>query len=286
MSATASGRRRFARRFRRNRAAVAALVFLGLLVLVAVFADLIAPHDPNAQDLGHTLAGPFSPGHLLGTDELGRDELSRLIVATRIALQACGQALIVGIVLGVPPALVAGYLGGWVDTLVVRVADAVQSFPPLFLAIGLVGVMGPGLRNAMVAVGIVFAPGYLRITRAAVLEVRQEDYVEASRSIGTPAWRIIWWRILPNVLPPILVQASLAAGFALLAEAGLSFLGLGAQPPDVSWGSMLDRGYDMLSHQAWLTVLPGLFTAVTVLAFNVLGDGLRDSIGREARSGR
>lgn len=282
----ATARRRFVRRFRRNRGAVIALSFVVLLVLVAVFAPLISPFDPNQQDLRNTLADPFTAGHLLGTDELGRDTLSRLLYATRVALLASLQAVLIAMVLGVPPGLVAGYFGKRVDLVIMRITDAVQSFPPLILAIAIVGVLGPGLRNAMLAVGIIFAPNFLRIIRGTVLEVREETFIEASRSIGTPTARIIRTRVLPNVMSPLLVQASLAAGFALLAEASLSFLGLGVQLPDASWGSMLGRGYQFLARQPWLITFPGIMIGLTVLAFNVLGDGLRDSIGREVRRER
>jgi peptide/nickel transport system permease protein len=285
-SAPLSARRRFIRRFRANRAATVALIFLALLLVLAVIGPTIAPHDPNQQDLVHSLLGPFSKGHVLGTDDLGRDVFSRLIVAARVAMSAAGQAVLIGLIIGVPPGLIAGYFGGWVDLLVMRVMDAVQSFPPLILAIAIVGILGPGLRNAMLAVGIVFAPNFLRIVRASVLEVREETFIEASKSIGTPPLRIIRKRILPNVLPSLLVQVSLAAGFSLLAEASLSFLGLGVQIPQASWGSMLGRGYQFLRRQPWLIAFPGITIALTVLAFNVVGDGLRDSIGREERRER
>ena len=278
-----SSRKRFLRRFKSNKGAMVAFGFFVFLLIIAVIGPWIAPHDPNAQDLLNSLADPLTPNHVLGTDELGRDTFSRLIVATRVAMLAAGQAVIIGMALGVPPGLVAGYFGGFIDLTIMRVTDAVQSFPPLILAIAIVGILGPGLRNAMLAVGIIFAPNFLRIVRGAVLEVREETFIEASRSIGTPTIRIIRTRILPNVLPPLLVQISLAAGFALLAEASLSFLGLGVQLPQASWGSMLGRGYQFLSRQPWMIVFPGVTIALTVLAFNIVGDGLRDSIGREVR---
>jgi ABC-type dipeptide/oligopeptide/nickel transport system permease subunit len=278
-----SARKRFLRRFRRNTGAMIALGFIVFLVIIAIIGPYITPYEPNAQDLLNSLADPFKGGHVLGTDELGRDTLSRLIVGTRVAMLAAGQAVIIGMTLGVPPGLVAGFFSGKIDLFIMRVTDAVQSFPPLILAIAVVGILGPGLRNAMLAVGIIFAPNFLRIVRGAVLEVREETFIEASRSIGTPTSRIIRTRILPNVLPPLLVQISLAAGFALLAEASLSFLGLGVQLPQASWGLMLGRGYNFFSRQPWMIVFPGVLIALTVLSFNVVGDGLRDSIGREVR---
>jgi ABC-type dipeptide/oligopeptide/nickel transport system permease subunit len=281
-----SGRRRFVRRFRRNRGAMVALGFLLFLVLVAIFGNIIRPMDPIAQDLSAPLADPFSEGHLLGTDELGRDTLSRLIVATRVALLFMSQTVAIAVVLGVPLGLIAGYFGGSVDLVIMRLTDAVQSLPPLILAIAIAGILGPGLQNAALAIGVVFAPNFLRITRGAVLEVREETYIEASRSIGTKTSRIIRTRILPNVLPPLLVQVSLAAGFSLLAEASLSFVGLGPVIPQASWGTMLQRGYLQLARQPWMIVIPGIVIGLTVLACNVLGDGLRDSIGRESRRER
>jgi peptide/nickel transport system permease protein len=278
-----SARKRFLRRFRANTGAMIALGFLVFLVIIAIIGPHITPYDPNAQDLLNALSDPFKGGHVFGTDELGRDTLSRLIVGTRVAMLAAFQAVIIGMTLGVPPGLLAGFFSGRVDLFIMRVTDALQSFPPLILAIAVVGILGPGLRNAMLAVGIIFAPNFLRIVRGAVLEVREETFIEASRSIGTPTARIIRTRILPNVLPPLLVQISLAAGFALLAEASLSFLGLGVQLPQASWGLMLGRGYNFFSRQPWMIVFPGVLIALTVLSFNVVGDGLRDSIGREVR---
>jgi peptide/nickel transport system permease protein len=285
-AAPLTARRRFLRRFRANKAAMVAFGFIVVLIVIAIIGPFITPHDPNAQSLGDLLADPFKAGHWLGTDELGRDVLSRLIVGTRVALLASGQAVAIALLLGVPPGLIAGYFGGAVDLTIMRITDAVQAFPPLILAIAMIGILGPGLFHAMLAVGVVFAPNFLRIVRAAVLEAREETFVEASRSIGTPTIRIVRTRILPNVLPPLLVQISLAAGFALLAEASLSFLGLGVQPPQASWGLMLGRGYDNLSRQPWLIVFPGILIALAVLAFNVVGDGLGDSIGRETRRER
>ena len=285
-TAPVSARRRFVRRFKANTGAMIALGFIAFLTLIALIGPWISPHDPNKQSLLNALADPFTAEHPLGTDALGRDVLSRLIAGTRVAMIASIEAVSVAFILGVPPGLIAGYFGGRLDLLIMRITDAVQSFPALLLAIAMVGILGPGLRNAMFVIGLVFAPNFLRIVRAAVLEMREETFVEASRSIGTPTLRIVRSRILPNVLPPLLVQISLAAGFALLAEASLSFLGLGVQPPQASWGLMLGSGYENLTRQPWLIVFPGIMIAVTVLSFNVIGDGLRDSIGRETRRER
>ena len=277
-----SAARRFARRFATHKVAVVALVVIVLLVVVALFAPAIAPKDPNAQSLSDSLQSP-SGAHWLGTDELGRDVLSRLIYGSRVSLTAALQAVVIAVLLGVPPGLVAGYFGSWIDMIISRVTDAVMSFPPLLLAIGIVGVFGPGLRNAMLAVGIIFAPRFLRLTRSAVLTVRQETYIEASKSIGSSTLRILRTRILPNILSPLVVQISLSLGFAMLAEAGLSFLGLGVQPPEPSWGGMVGRASRYLDQTPTLVIFPGLAIVIAVLSFNLLGDGLRDSFGRETR---
>lgn len=281
-----SPRQRFWRRLRRQRPAMLSLAFLLVLAVVALLSPWIAPADPNDQDLRQVLAGPGEDGHLLGTDQFGRDVLSRLLVASRISLLAALQAVGVATVLGVPLGLVSGYLGGRVDRWVVRFSDALMSFPPLILAVAIVAARGPGLTNAMVAVGLIMAPRLLRLVRGSVLSVREETFIEASRSIGVPTGRIIRRHVLPNVLSPLIVQLSLGAAFAMLAEATLSFLGLGVSPPQASWGSMLQEGARFLSRAPHLVIFPGVAIAVTVLAFNVLGDGLRDSLGREVRRDR
>lgn len=275
----------FLRRFRQNRGAVLAAIILMLLLAIALVGPVISPYDPDAQDLTRPFLDPLTDGHVFGTDELGRDTLSRLIAGCRVAVLAVVQALLVAMILGVPPGLISGYFGGTVDLVVMRITDALQSFPPLVLAIAIVGILGPSLRNAMLAVGIVFAPNFTRIVRASVLEVREETYIEASRAIGSSTWYIVRARVVPNILPPVLVQVSLMAGFALLAEASLSFLGLGVQLPQASWGAMLSRGYQYLYQQPWMIVFPGVTIALAVLCFNVIGDGLRDAIGREIRRG-
>lgn len=282
LGAPVSARARFLRRFRRQRPALVALVFLLLLVAVAVLAPVLAPDDPRAQDLQAVLDRPGGE-HLLGTDQVGRDVLSRMLFAARISLLAAAQAVLVAVALGVPLGLVAGYVSGAVDTLVMRVTDAVMAFPPLLLAISLVGVLGPSLTNAMLAVGIVFAPRFLRLVRGATLAVREETFIEASRGLGCSTPRLVARHILPNVLSPLVVQVSLTAGLAMLAEASLSFLGLGVQPPDASWGAMLGQAFRFFGQAPWLIMIPGVAIGLTVLSFNVLGDGLRDSLGREVR---
>jgi peptide/nickel transport system permease protein len=279
-----SSRRRFWRRFKAQKVVMVAFIFVIFILIVAIFAPWLTPSDPNAQDLGNTLQPPFA-GNGLGTDQFGRDVLSRLIAATRVSIQAAVLSVGIGIVLGVPAGLVAGYFRGWIDVVITRFTDAVLAFPPLILALAVIAVLGPGLRNAMIAIGIVYAPRFLRLARAEVISIREETYIEAARSIGTPAYKLLGRHVLPNALPPLIVQASLAAGFAILAEASLSFLGLGVTKPQASWGSMLSEAAAVKNQEWTLMLAPGIAIILVTIAFNVLGDGLRDSIGRETRSG-
>ncbi|MGE0308174.1 MAG: ABC transporter permease, partial [Acidimicrobiia bacterium] len=229
---------RFRRRFWRQRLGVLAGIVLAILTAVAILGPWLSPHDPNAQDLRAVLQAPGGR-HWLGTDELGRDVLSRLIAGSRVSLVAAVEATAVALAIGVPVGLVSGYAGGRIDRLVMVVNDAFMALPALILAIAIVGVLGSGLRNAMLAVGIVFTPRVLRLVRASVIDVRQETYVEAARSIGTSSVSILRRHILPIILSPLIVATSLMIARAMLAEAGLSFLGLGVQPPEASWGAML-----------------------------------------------
>jgi len=280
--ASRSALQRFLQRFLKQRLALGALAFLVALTLAAVLAPWVAPYDPLQQDLDHVLEGP-SAEHWFGTDELGRDVLSRTLFAARVSLLAATQAVVIALLIGVPPGLIAGLSGGRVDGLIMRATDALMSFPPLILAVALIAVLGPSLTNAMLAVGVLLSPTFLRLMRATTMAVAQETYVEAARSIGCTQGWIIRKHVLPNVVSPLFVQISVFAGVAMLAEAGLSFLGLGAQPPDASWGAMVGRGFRYISHAPSLIVFPGLAIAVTVLALYVLGDGLRDALGREVR---
>jgi peptide/nickel transport system permease protein len=274
----------FRRRVAKNTGAVIALAVLAVLVLIAVIAPWITPADPNAQDLHSVLLPPLSDGYLLGSDQLGRDILSRLIMGTRVSLLAIVLALAVAMVIGVPAGFLSGFLGGRFDMVVMRLNDAGMSFPPLLLAIALVGVLGPSLRNAMLAVGILLAPRFLRLVRGVVIGLKEETFVEASRSIGTPTRRIILRHIVPNTLSPLTVAIAVTAGYAMLSEAGLSFLGLGVQPPDASWGSMIREGFLYFGRAPWLGIFPGVLIALTVFTFVTLGDGLRDALGREERT--
>lgn len=268
----------------RNRSALVALIVLGFIIVVAVLAPWLAPYPPEAQNLDQVLMGPDA-SHWLGTDNLGRDVLSRLLYAARLSLSACAIAVGIAVVIGVPAGLVAGYFGGWVDRIVSLVTDALMGFPYMILALGIVGSLGPSIRNAMIAIGIVYAPRLVRVTRSSVLGIRRETFLEVSHSIGTPHRVIVLRHVIPNILPPVIVQASLMLGFAMLAEASLSFLGLGAQPPAASWGSMLGVAVHHMDTQPWLMVWPGIAITVTVLCFNLIGDGLRDMFGIRDRGG-
>lgn len=277
-----SPRQRFFRRFRRERPAVVALVTVLVIGLASLLAGVLATHDPDIQVLTDRLQGP-SAEHWFGTDDLGRDVFTRTLYAGRVSLLAALQATAIGIGIGVPIGLMAGYLKGWVDVVASRVADAIMSIPALLLALAIVGVLEPDLTSAMIAIGVVYAPQFFRLTRASTLAVREETFVEAARSVGGTSRSIITGHILPNALSPLVVQISLAMGFAILFEASISFLGLGVQPPDSSWGSMLGRSTRYFADSPHLVLIPGLAILVTVLAFNVIGDGVRDSLGREVR---
>jgi peptide/nickel transport system permease protein len=254
--------------------ATLSLGFLVFLVLVAVFAPAIAPHSPTDQNLDNMLLAP-SAEHLLGTDDLGRDVLSRLIHGAPATLYASFLAVSIACLIGVPIGLLAGFLGGWVDDAISRAVDTLLSFPAIVLAIGVTGALGIGLTNGMIAVGIVFSPLLARLVRAQTLIVKQELYVDASRCFGASNLRIIVHHIVPNAIQPVIVQITLLLAAALLAEASLSFLGLGVQPPQPSWGAMLARAYNYLEIAPEQMYAPGLAILVTALAFNALGESLR-----------
>jgi peptide/nickel transport system permease protein len=272
----------FWRRFRDNRPAFVALVILVVLLVASLAAPLIAPYAPEAIDVPRRLS-LSTPEHWLGTDSLGRDTLSRLLYAGQVSLFAAALAVAIATVVGVPLGLLAGYVGGKGDWILGRIGDVLMTFPAIILAIAIIAATGPGLQNAMIALGIVYAPRLFRVTRAATLSVRAETYVEASISIGTPAWRIITRRVLPNVASPVLVQVSVMLAAALLAEAALSLLGLGVVPPTASWGVMLGSGFKEIRSTPLLVLWPGVAIAVATLAFNLIGDGLRDAMGRQTR---
>lgn len=275
-------RSRVLRRLTSNRSAMVALAFVVLLTLVALLSDVLPLAEPDAQVLQNRLRGP-SAENLLGTDSFGRDTLSRLVAATQVTMLAAAQALGVAVLLGVPLGLLAGFTGGLTDGVLSRVTDGFLSLPPLILALAIVGVAGPGLTNAMVAIGIVFAPRFYRVARSAAQSVARETYIEAVRADGCPTWRILLRHVLPNASGPLLVQASFAIGFIITAEASLSFLGLGVQLPTASWGSMLRDAFAFVRQDPFPTIPPAVMITVTVYAFSILGDGLRDAFGRDSR---
>lgn len=267
------------RRFRKNRTAMAGAIVIVLIWLVAIFAPLVAPYDPVSHlSSANRLKPPGSTGYLLGTDDFGRDLLSRLVFGARISLQV--GVIVVGLsgMIGVTLGAVAGYFGGLTDEIIMRLVDILMAFPFFILAIAIMAVLGPSLTNAMIALALVSWVGYARLVRGQVLSVKQKEYVEAARAQGLSDARIIWRHMLPNCKAPILIQATLGVGSAILSAAGLSFLGLGAQPPNPEWGAMLNEGREFMRQAPHLTIIPGTAIAITVLALNLLGDGLRDAL--------
>ncbi len=267
----------------RNRLALFGLLVLGTLLVVGVFGSWLAPAHPTAVDIPNRLAPP-SLDSPFGTDHLGRDVFSRVLVGARVSLQVAAIAVGISLVAGVTLGLIAGYYGRLVDDVIMRLMDVLFAFPAILLAIAILGVLGPTMTNAMIAVGIVFTPIFARVTRGSVLSVREETYVRAARSLGASDLRLIRLHILPNVMAPIIVQASVSLAFAILIEAALSFLGLGVQPPNPSWGRMLLDGRDVLRQAWWVTFFPGLAIFFTVAAFNFVGDALRDVLDPRQRS--
>jgi len=265
------------RRLLRRRTAVVGLAVVVFFIALAVIAPLLAPYDPIATDW-RAVRKPPSALHLFGTDELGRDVLARVIWGARASLMAGLVSVSIALAVAVPLGLLSGYLGGVVDGLLMRIIDAMLAIPFLVLAIALAAFLGPSLTNAMIAIGVVQTPIFTRLTRGQALAVKHEDYIEAARAVGNPHRRILLRHILPNILAPILVQATLAIAAAIIAEASLSFLGLGQQPPAPSWGSMLNTASHFLSQAPWMAVWPGLAIFSLVLSFNLLGDGLRDAL--------
>jgi peptide/nickel transport system permease protein len=265
-------------RFFRNTGVIVSIAWLLLMIVCAIFSSSIAPHDPNAQNLAQPSAG-ISASHWLGTDDLGRDVLSRLIYGAQSSMQVTFETVGLALVLALVIGLVAGFNGGWLDYLLMRATDAGLAFPPLVLALAVVAVLGTSVNDTSLALAIVFAPGFARFVRGQTLAVKEESFVEASHSIGSPPIRIVLVRILPNVMTGLVVGVAIALGSALLAESGLAFLGLGPPPPSASWGSMLREGYDtVLFTHPWALVPAGLTIALTVLAFNTIGDSLRDTL--------
>jgi peptide/nickel transport system permease protein len=264
-----------ARRLARNRLALAGASVFGLVVIVAILAPWVAPSSPIRTDFTAYLQPP-GPRHLLGTDELGRDVLSRIIFGARASLEAGIISVGLAIAAGVPLGLVAGFYRGRLDDVLMRLTDAMLSFPQLILALAVAAVLGPGLAKAMIAIAVVLMPVFMRLMRAQVLTEREREYVDAARVMGAADRRIIWRHLLPNSLAPIVVQGSLNVAGAIITEATLSFLGLGTQPPVPSWGSMLNAAQQYLTQAPWLSFWPGAAIAVTVFSVNVAGDGIRE----------
>src|SRR4249920_3074921 len=270
------------RRLRRRRAALVGLGVVLTFVVLAVFASWIAPQDPIATSWGAIRKAP-SVEHWFGTDEIGRDVFARVIWGTRASLLAGVVSVSISLLLGVPIGLAAGFLGGWIDAAISRVIDAFLACPFLILAIALAAFLGPSLTNAMIAIGISATPIFARLTRGAVIHVKVEDYIEAARALGASPLRQALRHVLPNIAAPLIVQATLAIAAAVIAEASLSFLGLGQQPPAPSWGSMLNTAKNYVDSAPWMAIWPGLSIFLLVLAFNLLGDGLRDALDPRQR---
>jgi peptide/nickel transport system permease protein len=270
------------RRFKRRKGAVFALVVIAIFVSAAVLAPLISPYNPDLQTWTAVREAP-SAFHWFGTDDVGRDVLSRVIFGARASLLAGVISVAIALLVGVPVGLISGYLGGFIDALFSRITDALLACPFLILAIAFAAFLGPSLGNAMIAIGITTTPIFIRLTRGQVMAVKVEDYVEAARAVGNPHWRIALVHILPNILPALLVQATLSIAAAIIAEAALSFLGLGQQPPAPSWGSMLNAAQRFLVNAPWMAIWPGLAIFLTVLSFNLVGDGLRDALDPRSR---
>jgi peptide/nickel transport system permease protein len=270
------------RLLRRSKLAVAGLLLITLLCVLAIFGPTLAPYDPNALNVLQRTQAP-SLAHPFGTDNFGRDVLSRVLYGARVSLEvgliAVGISATVGTALGA----ISGYFGGWLDELIMRLTDILFAFPAILLAIAIVAVLGPGVTNAMIAIGVVYTPIFARITRASVLTVREEVFVESARSVGGSHLRILWHHIMPNVLAPIIVETTLSLAFAILAEAALSFLGLGTPPPAASWGRMLSEARDYMQDAPWMGFFPGLAIVLAVMGFNFLGDGLRDALDPRLR---
>ncbi|MCK6450484.1 MAG: ABC transporter permease [Alphaproteobacteria bacterium] len=275
--ASPSRARRIWRRLWRRKGAVVGAVLVLFFVAVAVLAPWISPYDPAKADWLQVRKAP-SAAHWLGTDEIGRDLLARMIWGARASLLAGVVSVSIALLVGVPVGLLSGYCRGWIDHVLQRITDALLACPFLILAIALAAFLGPSLTNAMIAIGVSTVPVFVRLTRGQVMAVTVEDYVEAARAVGNPHYRIALRHVLPNVVPPLLVQSTLSIAAAILAEASLSFLGLGQQPPAPSWGSMLNTAKNFLAQAPWMAFWPGIAICLAVLGFNLFGDGLRDAL--------
>jgi peptide/nickel transport system permease protein len=266
----------------RNRIALAGLIIILLVILAAVFAPLIAPYDPYERDIRNRIAAP-SAAHIMGTDELGRDTFSRIIYGARISLMVGGVSVGLATLIGAPLGLIAGYSQGRFDSIIMRLMDALLSFPEIVLAIAILAILGPSAANAMIAIGIVYIPIFARTVRAPAISETHREYVEAARASGASAARILFRHIAPNTMSILIVRISTSLSYAILAEAALSFLGLSASPPTPTWGRMLKDGQSFMQQAPWVAIFPGVAIALAVLGFNLLGDGLRDAFDPRAR---
>jgi peptide/nickel transport system permease protein len=265
------------RRLMSERLAFISLIFLMILIVISLIAPFIVPYDPLKQDLAKVLLSP-SWQHWLGTDELGRDIISRLLMGTKSAIQAGLLAILIPLFIGVPMGILSGYLGGIIDDIFMRIVDGIIAIPAILLALGITGALGISLWNAMISIGIIFTPQFARLARGQTLQVRSEPYVEAAKISGAGAGWIMLKHIIPNIAPPVIVQASFNLSYAILVEASLSFLGMGAQSPQISWGNMIQQAYSMINMDPLMIIYPGLAIMLTVLAGNFLGDGLRAAL--------
>ena len=275
----------FWRYFKKNKLAVGGLAVIVITFLIAGSASLMAPHDPGKTDVSLKLQSPSSQ-HVLGTDQLGRDVFSRMLYGSRISLSVGFVAVAISIIIGILVGALAGYYGGWVDSLLMRFVDIMICFPSFFLILTVVALLGPSLLKVMFVIGITSWMGTSRFVRAEFLSLRERDFVQAAQALGVRDLRIIFRHILPNALAPVFVTATLDVATAILVEAGLSFLGFGAQPPAPSWGNILTEGRTYIFDAWWLTIFPGLAILITVLSFNLLGEGLRDALDPRLRGRR
>ena len=275
----------FFRRFLRHRLAVLGTIIILLLLLAALFGSALAPYDPMEMAFAERLTGP-SAKHLMGTDEFGRDIFSRILHGASVSVQVALIAVSISTVAGVLLGSLAGYFGGWLDEVIMRVMDILFAFPAVLLAITIMAILGRGIENAMIAIAIVYIPIFARVARGAVISVRQREFVTAAGALGRNRFQILLRHVIPNSLGPIIAQISISLAFAILAEAALSFFGLGTQPPEPSWGRMLAEGRSFMQQAWWLGVFPGLMIMLSVMGFNFLGDGLRDLFDPRMRSNR
>lgn len=276
--------RRILRTFRRNKTAVVGAVVAVAVVLVALLAPMISPYDPLKQNVYYRLTPPEG-AHLFGTDSYGRDVFSRVIYGARVSLLVGISSVLIGIVVGTILGMVAGFLGGRVEAVIMRTVDVLMCFPDLILGLMVMAVLGPGLLKLILTIGIVMTPRFARMAYGSTLTVKQKDYVEAARAVGTPMGRVLFTHVLPNIFGELLVMATLWTGAAIRIEANLSFIGLGIPPPTPTWGNMIRTGVDYLTNAPWLSVFPGLAILITILAFNMLGDGIRDVTDPRLRGG-